>query len=319
MLTKPSIAALCVVCAFSASALGASVKVWQPAPGHTQIPVWPGPPPGGSRTGGEETVTTTGSDELVGGKPWDYVSNVSQPTLTVYSPRARNTGAAVVVFPGGGYSILAIDLEGSEICDWLNSIGVTAVLLKYRVPNAGPTWDQKCGCDRTTQSSMPLQDAQRTISLVRAHAAQWHIDPHKIGVIGFSAAGHMIATTITHFDHRAYTPVDAADQESCRPDFAVAVYPGHLFNYHKNELWSDIHVTKNTPPTFIVHAGNDNVDGVSNSLVYYEALKNAGVPTELHLYAEGKHAFGLRRTKDPITAWPELAEKWLRTIGIIAR
>ena len=281
--------------------------------------MWPGPPPGGARTTGAETVTTTGSDELVAGKPWDYVSNVSQPTLTVYSPTGKNTGAAVVVFPGGGYSILAIDLEGTEICDWLNSIGVTAVLLKYRVPNAGPAWDQKCGCDRTTQSSMPLQDAQRTISLVRAHAAQWHIDPHKIGVIGFSAGGHMVATTSTRFDHRAYTPVDAADQESCRPDFAVAVYPGHLFDYKKNELWEDIHVTKDTPPTFIVQAENDNVDGVSNSLVYCEALKNAGVPTELHLYAEGKHAFGLRRTKDPITAWPELVEKWLKTIEMITR
>jgi acetyl esterase/lipase len=165
---------------------------------------------------------------------------------------------------------------------------------------------------------MPLQDAQRTIRLVRAHAAQWHIDPHKIGVIGFSAGGHMVATTSTRFDRRAYTPIDDVDKQSCRPDFAVAVYPGHLFNDHKNALWSDIHGTQDTPPTFIVQAQNDNVDDVRNSLVYYDALKKAGVPAELHLYAEGKHAFGLRRTKDPITAWPELVEKWFRTIGMIA-
>src|SRR5262249_46348666 len=148
--------------------------------------------------------------------------------------------------------------------------------------------------------------------------AEWHIDPHKIGVLGFSAGGHLVAAVSTRFDRRVYAPVDDADKESCRPDFAVTLYPGHLFDYHADSLNADIHVTRDTPPTFLVHAQNDNVDGVSNSLIYYEALKNAGVPAELHLYAEGRHAFGLRPTKLPITGWPHLVETWLRTIGIIS-
>jgi acetyl esterase/lipase len=222
------------------------------------------------------------------------------------------------VFPGGGYQILAIDLEGTEVCDWLTSKGITCILLKYRVPNTGPTWDQDCGCDRNTRSSMALEDAQRTISLVRFHAAEWHIDPHKIGVLGFSAGGHLVALVSTHFERRAYSPVDAADKESSRPDFAIALYPGHLFDYKKSELRSDIHVTGNMPPTFLVHAENDNVDGPSHTLSYYEALKNEKVPTELHMYAEGGHAFGLRPTKPPITEWPRLVEVWLRTIGMLS-
>jgi acetyl esterase/lipase len=239
--------------------------------------------------------------------------------MTVYSPSGKNTGAAVVVFPGGGYQILAIDLEGTEVCDWLTSRGITCVLLKYRVPNTGPSWDQLCGCDRNTRSSMPLEDAQRTIGLVRFHAAEWHIDPHKIGVLGFSAGGHLVAAVSTHFDRRVYRAVDAADRESCRPDFAVALYPGHLFiDNNKFVLNPAIHVTRRTPPTFLLQAENDNVDDVRNSLVYYTALKNAGVPAELHLYPEGGHAFGLRRTKLPITAWPLLVEAWLKTIGMIS-
>jgi acetyl esterase/lipase len=254
----------------------------------------------------------------VAGRPWLQVRNVSRPTLTVYSPTGRNTGAAVVVFPGGGYQLLAIDLEGTEVCDWLTSKGITCVLLKYRVPNSGPSWDQFCGCDRNTKSSMPLEDAQRTLGLVRSRAAEWHIDPHKIGVLGFSAGGHLVAAVSTHFDRRVYPPVDAADQESCRPDFAVALYPGHLFDYGTSGLYADIHVTRDTPPTFLLHAQNDSVDPVSHSLVYYSSLKTAGVPGELHLYAEGGHAFGLRQTKLPITGWPRLVETWLRTIGMIS-
>ncbi|HEY6157680.1 MAG TPA: alpha/beta hydrolase [Gemmatimonadales bacterium] len=191
-----------------------------------------------------------------------------------------------MVFPGGGYQILAIDLEGTEVCDWLTSRGITCVLLKYRVPKVGPSWNQPCGCDRKTGASMPLEDAQRTVGLVRFHAAEWHIDPRKIGVLGFSAGGHLVAAVSTHCDARVYPAVDAADRESCRPDFAVAL--------------------------------SDNVDDMRNSLVYYIALKNAGVPAELHLYAEGGHAFGLRRTERPITAWPRLVETWLKTIGMIS-
>ena len=290
---------------------------WQPSPGHRQIPLWPATVAAGRQGSVPESSGVVRS--LVAGKPWIYVAHVSMPTFTVYSPKGRNTGAAVVVFPGGGYRVLAIDLEGTEVCDWLNGLGISCVLLKYRVPNEGPHWDQPCGCNRDTKSSMPLEDAQRTIGVLRSRAKEWHIDPHKIGVLGFSAGGHLVAAVSTHFDHRMYAPVDAADSASCRPDFAVAVYPGHLFDYEKSALHDDIHVTKDTPPTFLLHAENDPVDGVSHSLVYCEELKNAGVPVELHLYAEGGHAFGLRATKLPITQWPRLVETWLGTIGVMSR
>jgi acetyl esterase/lipase len=239
--------------------------------------------------------------------------------MTVYSPAGKNTGAAVVVFPGGGYQVLAIDLEGTEVCDWLTSKGITCVLLKYRVPNSGIHWDERCQCQLSPKAPTALEDAQRSLGLVRLHAAEWHIDPHRIGVLGFSAGGHLVADISTHFDKRLYPPVDVADKESCRPDFAVAIYPGHLWiSYKRFELNPDIRVTGNTPPTFLLQAEDDNVDSVKHSLVYYIALKDAGVPVEMHLYAHGGHAFALRRTKLPITSWPQLAETWLRTIGILS-
>jgi acetyl esterase/lipase len=218
----------------------------------------------------------------------------------------------MVVFPGGGYQVLAIDLEGTEVCDWLNSKGITAILLKYRVP-------LKKTDPYSEPSPLALEDAQRTIGLARLHAADWHIDPHKIGVIGFSAGGHMVADTSTHFDKRLYPPVDAADQESCRPDFAVACYPGHLWDRDEGDfkLNPNVPVTTNTPPTFLLQAEDDHVDHVEQALTYYIALKKAGVPVEMHLYAEGGHGFGLRHTKLPITGWPRLAETWLRTIGMM--
>ena len=311
---KLSAIAFCLACV--ASGLCAKAPAWPPSPAHPQVPLWPSTVPAG-RPGPQAETTAFVEGHLVAGRPWLYVGNVSVPTLTVYSPAGRNTDAAVVVFPGGGYQILAIDLEGTEACDWLTSQGITCVLLKYRVPNTGADWDQHCGCDRSTRSSKPLEDAQRAIGLVRFHAAEWHVDPHKIGVLGFSAGGHMAAAVSTHFDRRVYKAVDAADRESCRPDFAVALYPGHLA-YGKSTLNPNIHVTRKTPPTFLLQAQNDKVDSVNDSLVYYIALKNAGVPAELHLYPEGGHAFGLRPTKFPITAWPRLVETWLRSIGMIA-
>jgi acetyl esterase/lipase len=277
--------------------------------------IWPGTPPGNRTT--HKTESTGTVPKLVAGKPWTYVANVSRPALTVYPPKGNNTGAAVVVFPGGGYQVLAIDLEGTEVCDWLTSKGMTCVLLKYRVPHTGPSWDQECGCYRDTHSSMALEDAQRTIGLVRLHAREWHIDPHKVGVLGFSAGGHLVAAVSTHFNRRVYPIVDAADRESCRPDFAVALYPGHLWiTPAKFELNPNIHVTGDTPPTFLVQAEDDEVDDVRNSLVYFAALKKAGVQAELHVYPEGGHAFGLRPADHLITRWPALVEAWLQTIGM---
>ena len=307
---KLLIFALCVVFAFSV--LSAQTPAWQPSPGHTQVPLWPGTVPNARPAKGPEK---TGMDtSLVAGKPWVYVSDVSRPTMTVYSPTEKNTGAAVVVFPGGGYEILAIDLEGTEVCDWLTSKGITCVLLKYRVP--APRLTPSHGA--YPESPMALEDAQRTMGLVRFHAAEWHIDPHKIGVLGFSAGGHLVAAISTHFKKRLYTSVDAADKESCRPDFAVALYPGHLWiDDQKFELNPNVPVTRQTPPTFLLQAEDDPVDNINHSLVYYIALKNAGVPVEMHLYAHGGHAFGLRRTKFPITGCPQLVETWLGTIGMI--
>jgi acetyl esterase/lipase len=166
---------------------------------------------------------------------------------------------------------------------------------------------------------MALEDAQRTVRLVRFHAAKWHIDPHKIGVLGFSAGGHLVAAISNHYQRRVYPAVDDADKVSCRPDFAVALYPGHLWIRARGPYGfnPDIHVTRDTPPTFLLQAETDTIDNVNQALVYYVALKDKGVPVEMHLYTHGGHAFGLRRTKDPITEWPALVEKWLTTIGVI--
>jgi acetyl esterase/lipase len=289
---------------------------WQPPAGHTQVSIWPAAPPDARPMTGPETFATNTTD-LVAGRPWVHVDNVSRPTITRFAPQGKNTGAAVVVFPGGGYWLLAIDLEGTEVCDWLASRGITAVLLKYRVPGEGKP--PKSGA--YPNSAEALQDAQRAIGLVRFHATEWHIDPHKIGVLGFSAGGHLVAAVSTHFERRLYPTVDGADKESCRPDFAVAVYPGHMLeNTSKDfELNPAVPVTGKTPPTFLLHAEDDDVDDVENSLVYYTALKKAGVPVEMHLYPHGGHAFGLRRTDAPITHWPELAETWLKAIGMISK
>lgn len=313
---KFPIVVLCIAAALGARA--AHAATWQPSPGHTQVPIWPGVAPDAKPAPDSETVET--AENLVAGKAWQYVSKVSRPTMTVYPPTGKNTGAAVVVFPGGGYHILAIDLEGTEVCDWLTSRGVTCVLLKYRVPRSGPSYDPDCKCMIDPRPQTALQDAQRTMGLVRSHATEWHIDPHKVGVLGFSAGGHLVAAISTHYEKRSYPVVDAADKESCRPDFAVAVYPGHLWwpKGGPHGFNPDIHVTRDTPPTFLLQAETDSIDYVTQSLVYYRALADSEVPTEMHLYTHGGHAFGLRRTQDPITEWPQLVEKWLRTIGILS-
>ena len=340
IMMKPLLLALCAVFAFGS--LNAQQTAWQPSPGHTQLLLWPGTVPDARPVTGLEIAKTTGTEFLVAGKPAVGVSPVSKPTLTVYSPQGKNAGAAVVVFPGGGYIDLAIDLEGTEVCDWLTSNGITCVLLKYRVPGE-PGYPKPAPYPKSgpyPESPMALEDAQRALGLVRFHAAEWHIDPHKIGVLGFSSGGHLVAAMSTHFAKRLYPPVDAADKESCRPDFAVAIYPGHLslsaaewdatqgsrkFVIHHPAnadkdlgLNPDLPVTQQTPPTFLLQAEDDHVDNVNDSLAYYIALKNAGVPVEMHLYAQGGHAFGLRRTKLPITAWPQLVEIWLGTIGMIS-
>ena len=311
---------------------------WQPSPGHPQLPIWPATIPDAAPVLGPETVKISAPSDLIGGRRSIGVYNVSRPTMTVYAAAGNNTGAAVVVFPGGGYQMLAMDLEGSEACDWLVPRGITCVLLKYRVPG-NPALYPKSG--PYPESPMALEDAQRTLGLLRLHAAEYHIDPHKIGVLGFSAGGHLVAAISNHYDHRIYPRMDAADDQSCRPDFAIAIYPGHLsysatlsdahqsknksflpppnnlpLALHDLVLNPDLHVTKNTPPTFLLQNEDDHVDNVNDALSYYIALRNAGVPTEMHLYPKGGHAFGLRRTKLPVTAWPQLVDTWLQFLGM---
>jgi len=285
----------------------AQQPAWQPAPGNVTLNLWPHGAPGAQPNSPPEVNTTSAKDRMVAGKSVIRLGDVSVPTLTLYAPKSNNTGAAIVVFPGGSYQILAIDLEGTEVCDWLNSVGVNCILVKYRVPNSGPY----------PKSSAALQDAQRAVGIVRSHAKEWQIDPARIGVLGFSAGAHLSAALSTHFDQRLYDPVDEADKISCRPDFAVIVYPGYLALSEQNMAPNpEIHVTSQTPPSFIVQAEDDPVH-VENSTVYYIALKNANVPAELHLYAKGGHGYGLRRTELPVTAWPKLVETWLQTIRVV--
>jgi len=285
----------------------AQTSSWPPSADHVTLPLWPQAAAGPSTTTGPEIDTTTVKDRTVAGRPVIRIGNVSVPTLTLYKPVARNSGAAVVVFPGGSYKILAIDLEGTEVCDWLTSIEVTCVLVKYRVPDTGPY----------PKSAAALQDAQRALGLIRSHATEWHIDPKRIGVLGFSAGAHLSAALSTHFDKRLYDPIDASDQLSCRPDFAVIIYPGYLALAEQNFAPNpETRVTEQTPPSFIVQAENDPVH-VENSTVYFLALKNAKVPAELHIYAEGGHGYGLRRTELPVTSWPQSVETWLHTIGVL--
>ncbi len=295
--------------------LSGQTPTWQPSPGHTQIPIWPDKVPDARPVTGPETLKVDDKD-LVAGKSWVYINNVSKPTITVYRPTGKNTGAAVLVFPGGGYQILAIDLEGTEVCDWLTAKGITCVLLKYRVP--GEAKLPKSGA--YPESPEALEDAQRAMGLVRLHASEWHIDPHKIGVLGFSAGGHLVTAISVHYDKRLYPTIDAADKVSCRPDFAVAIYPGHLSRAANSiELNPDIrsHITPQTPPTFLLQNEDDNVDRVEDSLSYYMGLKKIGVPVEMHLFPHGGHAFGLRRTNLPVTRWPDLVETWLKSLGMI--
>jgi len=306
---------LCAACLINS--LQAKTIVWQPSAGHTQVPLWPAAVPDEKPVPGSETETLR-TEHLIAGKPWMAVTNVTRPTMTVYSPKGTNTGTAVVVLPGGGFQVLAMDLEGTEVCDWLTSQGITCVLLKYRVPSTPYDWRCKCYSDLYATPVPALEDVQRAMGLVRFHAEKWHIDPHRIGVLGFSAGGYLVAEISTHFERRLYPSVDAADKESARPDFAMAIYPGHLAT-DDGKLNLNVAVSGKTPSTFLVQAEDDYEDGVNQSVIYYMALAKAHVPTEMHLFARGGHAFGLRRTRHPITAWPVLAKTWLETIGMLPK
>lgn len=281
-----------------------------PIPARADDPVvlnlWPGEAPGEPSGVGEEHDL----DPQPGEREVRRVTNVTVPTISIHRPSDEtNTGAAVVIAPGGGYNILAWDLEGEEVADWLNSIGVTGVVLKYRVP-------RRPGQASTEPPPQPLEDAQRALSLVRGRASEWGIDPERIGILGFSAGGHLAARAATNYNRRSYPPIDEVDQVSCRPDFAVLLYPAYLVEENSVGLRPMIRVDDQTPPCFFVHAGDDRLTA-ANSVGMYLALKEAGVPAELHVYGQGGHGFGLRPSDDPVSTWPDRCEAWMRSRGLL--
>lgn len=295
--------------------------VWQPGADGTQLPIWPEglaiQPP---QTDGNSEWVGNGSP-LVAGRTWNWATYVARPTMTIYPPRGQNTGAAIMVLPGGGYAAVAMDLEGTEICDWVTEQGVTCVVLKYRVPQI---WRRDArGVGQEPEVLLPLQDAQRAMSLLRQTASTYGIDPARIGVIGFSAGGHL-AAALSNAEARTYDRVDAVDDISARPDFAVLAYPGRLWDVRSPRetlrLAPWVEIRADAPPTLLIHAMNDPVDDVRHSMAYGLALNDLGVPVDMRLYAGGCHAFGLRPTSDPITTeWPGLVENWLRNIHVLQR
>jgi acetyl esterase/lipase len=291
--------------------------VWEPSFEGNQVPLWPE----GlaiQRPESDKPEEVGNGSRLVAGRPWTWATYISRPTMTIYPPKGRDTQAAILVLPGGGYAAVAMDLEGTEICDWITREGMTCIVLKYRVPQA---W--RHGEDHVEEApkvQLPLQDAQRAMGLLRHGASSYGIDPHKIGVIGFSAGGHL-AAAVSNAEKRTYELVDAADRESSRPDFAILLYPGHLWDERspkqvlKLSPW--VEISANAPPTLLIHAMNDPTDNIRHSMAYGLALHDAGVPVDMRFYAKGGHAFGIRPTSAPITVeWPELVVKWLKNIDV---
>lgn len=295
--------------AFACSAFSALSGTFAAEPAKT-IGLWPNGAPGEKGNIDGERDMTKPSDELIAGRRVIRLGNVSNPTISIYHPPAdKDTGAAVMVCPGGGYHILAMDLEGTEVCDWLNSMGVTGALLKYRVPKR----------EGLEKYAAPLQDAQRAMGLMRSRAKEWGIDPQRIGVLGFSAGGHLSAALSCNYERRSYPMVDGADSLSCRPDFAILIYPGGLVVKEKGDrIAPELNISANTPPTFLAMAADDPVR-MENAVFYTVALKNARVPVELHIYPTGGHGYGLRRTKELVTTWPDRAAEWMRSRGLLDR
>ena len=292
--------------------------VWQPPPGGTQVPLWAAEVVLAKPDSGDRPETTGNGSPLVGGKKWHWATYVTRPTMTIFRPKVRNTGTAILVLPGGGFYAVATDLEGTEICDWVIQQGITCVMLKYRTPQV---WPKENGEQQRPKVLLGLEDAQRAMGLLRQQASTYGIDPHKIGVMGFSA-GAYLAANMSNTDERTYPLADAADRQSPRPDFAIIAYTARMLDDSKGrnslELKPWVTISPKAPPTLILHAMNDPTDPVRQPMAYALALSDAGVPVDMRLYARGGHAFGLRPTADPISReWPGQVKQWLHNIGML--
>lgn len=273
---------------------------------QTTLLLWPKGNPEQTKMVGPEMDPTTDANRMVSGKVTVRVTNVSKPSLTVYPPKGKNTGAAALVLPGGAYIRLSYNLEGTEVCEWLNSIGMTCVLVKYRVPEEG----------HYPANVEDLEDAQQAMRMTREHAAEWGIDPHRIGVIGFSAGAHLAVVLSTHPEFQGKNV--AASKVDARPDFQMVIYPGWLTGAG-GKVDASVAPNAGVPPTFLVQAENDYTAHVENVLVYFQALKDAKIPAELHVYTQGGHGFGMRPTELPISHWGAVAETWLHTIHVLGK
>jgi len=292
--------------------------VWQPTAAGTQVALWPVNVPLAKPDTGDHPEATGNGSPLVGGRKWYWASYVSRPTMTIYKPKGRNTGATMLVLPGGGFYAVATDLEGTEICDWVIQQGMTCAMLKYRTPQV---WPKENGKQQRPNVLLGLEDAQRAMGLLRQRASSYGSDPHKIGAIGFSAGAYLVAN-MSNTEERTYPLTDAADQQSPRPNFAIVAYTARILDNSKGknnlDLQPWVKISAKAPATLIIHAMNDPTDNVRQAMAYALALNDAGVPVDMRLYAKGGHAFGMRPTIDPITReWPEQAKQWLHTIGVL--
>jgi acetyl esterase/lipase len=278
------------------------------------VNIWPDTPPDESGNIGEEKFRMSPKldrKQVEVTEQTRLITNVTEPTLTIYRPaKGKDTGTAVLICPGGGYWDLYWQLEGEEVAAWLNSIGVTGIILKYRVPRRP---DEPKG----EPARRPLADAQRAVSLVRSKARDWGIHPQQIGMVGFSAGGHLAIATATSFEQRTYEPIDNVDKISCRPDFAIGVYSGYLKAKDKDEIAPGLRIPRGTPPIFLAHGGADIISPPEHSVLMYLALKKANIPTELHIYATAAHDFGVRKSDHPCSTWTQACANWLRYQGFL--
>ena len=307
------------------SALGAAGAVQaSPLQDGGQMNLWPGKAPGSEHVAFHNTVTERSEDPAHHDR---IMTDIDVPTLIAHVPEHPN-GTALIVGPGGGYARVVMDKESDEVADWLNPKGVTVFILRYRLPG---------DAHNKNREDVSLEDGQRAVRIVRAHAKEWNIDPEKIGIMGFSAGGHMAASVSTCYERKVYEPVDEQDKVSARPDFTILGYPviSMLPEYaHEGtkkrllglspgrkamETYSaELHVTAETPPAFVFCAADDNVVPPVNSVRYVSALRRYAIPAELHIYRTGGHGFGLGRSLQSSTRyWPSACENWLRDLGLI--